>query len=93
MITLPVSLSAAGLDPEGRAMTPNDLRPVCERLDAALPGAGEAPETDTADVTRDLQALGATLPSGEALLLPRRRVWDRLAAEVSQGQGRARGAA
>ena len=58
-----------------------------------MPGTGEAPETDTADVTRDLQALAATLPSGEALLLPRRRVWDRLAAEVSQGPGLLPGAA
>lgn len=70
-------------------MTPNDRRPLSE-IFAPVTGSDDVAVTD---VARELRALGASLPGQEALVLPRKRVWARLAAEVADGRDRARGAA
>ena len=70
-------------------MTPKDRRPSRESF-APVAVSDDAAE---ADVVQELRSLGASLPREEALILPRKRVWARLAGEVAAGRDRARGAA
>lgn len=70
-------------------MTPNDHRPLSE----SFTPAAARDDAAAAEVVQELRALEASLPGGEALVLPRRRVWARLAAEVADVRDRARGAA
>ncbi|PZC49898.1 MAG: hypothetical protein DK306_000321 [Chloroflexi bacterium] len=69
-------------------MPNHDFLPMSDRLAVTA-----ASENETAVIARELRAVAATLPDAAAMTLPRKRVWDRLSAEMKSGESRARGAA